>query len=131
MFDFSTRLRENAHLLSLLSHYAQIGAEDREAWQARLMQMDGLAPKDLTALHGELIAFDWIEQNTGHASFGPDGVLSACYRVTRQGLRDYRRLHGIEAAEEPAEPTEDTRPKFPRRKKDKPEPAPAATAAAE
>lgn len=126
MFDFSTRLRENAHLLALLSHYAQLGAEDRAAWQDRLMQVDGLGPKDLTALHGELIAFDWIEQNTGHVGFGPDGALSACYRVTRQGLREYRRIHGIEAAEEPPEPAEDARPKVPRRKKEKPEPvAPA------
>jgi hypothetical protein len=29
------------------------------------MQMDGVETKQLSALHGELIAFDWIEQNTG------------------------------------------------------------------
>ncbi len=98
MFDFSVRLRENAHLLALLSHYARLGSEDRTAWRDRLMQMDEVESSQLTVLHGELIAFDGIEQNTGHAVLLPDGTLSACYRVTQNGLREFRRLHGIEAA---------------------------------
>src|SRR4051812_47532738 len=99
MFDLSVRLRENAQLLALLEHYAQLGAEDRAAWRDRLMQMDGVEPQQLTVLHGELIAFDGIEQNTGHAVLLPNGTLSACYRVTQTGLREYRRLHGLDAVE--------------------------------
>ncbi len=122
MFDFPMRLRENAHLLALLSHYARLGSEDRTAWQDRVMRMDGVEPKDLTVLHGELIAFDWVEQNTGHARFRPDGTLAACYRVTANGLREFRRIHGIEYAEEHPEPAEKAHPRFTRRKKEKQEP---------
>jgi hypothetical protein len=119
MFDFSVRLRENAHLLSLLSHYAQLGTEDRTAWQNRLMQMDGVGPEQLTAMHGELIAFDWIEQNTGNAVLGPDGTLLSCYRITQHGLREIRRIQGIEVVEEQTEAAEKSSPRFPRKKKDK------------
>ena len=117
MFDFSVRLRESPHLLSLLSHYAQLGAEDRAVWQDRLMEMDGIDAKQLTTLHGELIAFDGIEQNTGHALF-KDGVLTACYRITQQGLRAFRRRHGIVVVEEVSDMAEAPQPKVPRKKKD-------------
>jgi len=117
MFDVSVRLRENAHLLSLLSHYARLGSEDRTVWRDRLMRTDGVGPEQLTALHGELIAFDGIEQNTGHAVLLPDGTLSACYRITQSGLREFRRLNGM-AAEEPTEATEKPQPRFPRKKKE-------------
>ena len=118
MFDFSVRLRENAQLLALLGHYAQAGAEDQAAWRDRLMRLDGVGPEQLTALHGELIAFDGIEQNTGHAVLLPDGTLSACYRVTQHGLREFRRLHGVEASDEQPEPAEKPQPRFPRKKKE-------------
>jgi hypothetical protein len=85
MFDLSVRLRENAHLLSLLSHYARLGSEDREAWRDRVMTLDGVGTEQLTALHVELIALDAVEQNTGHAVLLPDGTLSACYRSPRPG----------------------------------------------
>lgn len=116
MFDLSVRLRDNPDLLSLLSHYARLGSEDRTVWQDRVMRMDGVAPEGLTTLHGELIAFDGIEQNTGHAALGPDGTLLACYRITQSGLREFRRLHGVEGTEEQPEPTEKPRQRFPRKK---------------
>ena len=105
MLDFPKRLRENAQLMALLSHYAQLVAEDRTIWQDRLMLMEGVDSKQLTALHGELIAFDWIEQNTGHALGKPDGTISSCYRVTQNGLWEFRRIHGIEAVEEIRDPS--------------------------
>ncbi len=119
MLDFPKRLRENAQLLALLSHYAQLVAEDRTLWQDRLMEMEGADSKLLTALHGELIAFDWIEQNTGHALGKPDGTVSCCYRVTQNGLWEFRRIHGIEAVEEPADANEKPKLRIPRKKKDK------------
>jgi hypothetical protein len=115
MFDDSLRLRENPHLLALLSHYAQLGTEDRATWRDRLMLMEGVEPGQLSALHGELIAFDWIEQNTGQAASLADGTISACYRVTPQGLREFRRSQGGE--EECSETPEKTQPRFPRKKK--------------
>lgn len=121
MFDFSVRLRENPHLLSLLSHYAKVGCEDRTVWHDRLMRMEGVEAKELTLLHGELIAFDWIEQNTGHARWSPDGALAACYRVTQHGIREFRRIHGIEAVEDQPQPTENAQPRAPRKKKVKQE----------
>ena len=121
IFDFPKRLRENAHLLSLLSHYAQLGSGDRMVWQDRLMQMEGVEAKELTSLHGELIAFDWIEQYTGHAVVRPDGTLSGCYRITQNGLREFRAIHGILVVEEQAEAPEKPHPRIPRRKKDKQE----------
>src|SRR5436305_1306444 len=113
MLDDSLRLEENPHLLTLLSHYAQMGTEDRVTWRDRLMQMEGVEPKQLSALHGELIAFDWVEQNTGH-------TLSACYRITLNGLREYRRFHGVEIVEEPSKVVPE-KPRFPRKKKQKTE----------
>jgi hypothetical protein len=118
MFDFSMRLRENSHLLSLLSHYTLAGSGDRTTWQDRLMHMEGVEPQGLTALHGELIAFDWIEQNTGQAVLNSDGTLSACYRITQNGLREFLRIQGIEGVEERPETTEKSQPRFPRKKKD-------------
>jgi hypothetical protein len=114
MLDDSLRLQENPHLLSLLSHYAQQGAEDRATWRSRLMEMAGVEPKQLTALHGELIAFDWIEQNTGQTH-------SSCYRITLHGLREYGRLQGVEINEKSPEAQEPKAPRFPRKKKQKSE----------
>jgi hypothetical protein len=99
MFDESQRLQENPHLMALLSHYAQQATADRATWRNRLMQMDGVEPRQLSTLHGELIAFDWLEQNIGE-------TLSACYRITLNGLREYRKFHGIDINEKSPETQE-------------------------
>lgn len=74
---------ENAMLLNILERYAEPGADDREAWQDRVAEVEGVTPRELSRLHGELIAQGWVEQNTG--------VTPACYRVTLQGLRAHRK----------------------------------------
>jgi hypothetical protein len=76
------RLRSNPHLLELLSRYADLGAEDREAWQPRLMQMEGVQPPESVKLHGELLAWGRLDQNTGQ--------VPACYRITLAGVRAIR-----------------------------------------
>jgi len=124
MFDDSQRFRDNPQLLFLLSHYAQQGAEDRATWLDRLMQMEDVEPKQLSALHGELIAFEWIEQNSGQAADMKDGVIANCYRITLSGLREYGRFHGVEISEKAPEMPEK---KFPRKKKQKSD-SPAAIA---
>jgi hypothetical protein len=117
MLDESQRLRDNPHLLFLLSHYAQQGAEDRATWRDRLMQMEGVEAKELSALHGSLMAFDWIEQNSGQALMLANGTLSACYRITLNGLREYGRFHGIKIEEKAPETVEKKGPRFPGKKK--------------
>jgi hypothetical protein len=85
MFDELERLGENEDLFALLAHYARVGTADREAWQGRLALLNGAGAEDLVRLHGELIAYDWVEQNTGE--------VPVCYRLTPAGLRAFR--HGM------------------------------------
>ena len=101
MFDEWERLCGDGRLFSLLAHYAQAGAEDREAWQDRVMQMEGVGAKELARLHGELIACGWVEQNTGLTPVLKPGVAAACYRMTSAGLRALKqaRQHGRESIE--------------------------------
>jgi hypothetical protein len=89
MLDEIQRLRNNPHLVQLLWHYADLG---RETWQKRLMQMDEIDPAGLVKLHGELIAFSWVDQNTGQVPCG--------YRVTPSGLRAIQQVSGGENDEE-------------------------------
>ena len=81
------------------------------------MQMEGVEAKELSALHGSLMAFDWIEQNTGQALMLANGTLSACYRITLNGLREYGRFHGVKIEAKVPETAEKKGPKFPRKKK--------------
>jgi hypothetical protein len=87
VFDDVERLRDNQPLLDLLARYAHAGAADREAWQDRVMEVQGLQPKELARLHGELIARGWVEQNTGVTPVLKPGVAACCYRVTSAGQR--------------------------------------------
>lgn len=128
MFGESQRLRENTHLLFLLSHYAQQGAEDWTTWRDRLMQIEGVDAKQLSALHGELMAFDWIEQNTGQATGMKGGSIANCYRITLNGLREYGRFVGVEIVEKAPETLE--KKKFPRKKKQKSDSSEAAVVVA-
>jgi hypothetical protein len=79
------RLHESASLYGLLSHYVEAGAADREAWQDRRMQLDGTRAEELVKLHGELIAYGWVEQNTGVTPELGRGGVPCCYRATPAG----------------------------------------------
>jgi hypothetical protein len=83
MFDELDRLRETPALFALLSHYAALAAPDRQAWQDRAA-IDGCEGRALTKLHGELIAYGWLELNIDAGS--------ACYRVTPAGLRALKQV---------------------------------------
>ena len=87
MSDELDRLRTKPALLQLLTHYAELGTVCRETWQDRLMAMDGVESPEITKFHGELIAFSWIEQNTGNCPGIRAGTIPGCYRVTLAGLR--------------------------------------------
>ena len=82
---------EASALFRLLRHYAEAGVADREAWQDRVMSLDDLGPRELSRLHGELIAAGWVEQNTGVTPVVKRGIAAACYRITSPGLRTYRK----------------------------------------
>jgi hypothetical protein len=91
MFDELDHLREDARLAALLIHYAEKGAADREAWQDRLMALDGVPADTLVKLHGALLAFDWLEQNTGVTVVPRPAAVPQCYRITLAGQRALRR----------------------------------------
>jgi hypothetical protein len=92
MFDELDRLRDSTPLQTLLTHYAGLAAPDRHAWQDRRMELDGLEACDLTGLHGELIAYGWLEQNTGAVGAPEQRGPCGCYRVTTGGLRALKAL---------------------------------------
>jgi hypothetical protein len=97
MHDELDRLRTKNNLLLLLKHYADLAGPSRETWQDRLMAMEGFEPQEISKLHGELIAFSWIEQNTGNISVLRAGAVPACYRVTLAGLRAVQQIQAPEA----------------------------------
>lgn len=87
MFDEMDRLAEHRPLYDLLVHYAHLGGQNREAWQDRLQEFNDLEPRQISKLHGELLAYGWLEQNTGLTPILKIGQNSACYRVSTSGLK--------------------------------------------
>jgi len=98
MFDEFEHLCDTPALLRLLGHYAEAGRAQREVWQDRVMELEGVAAKDMCRLHGELIAFGWIEQNTGVTPVLKPGVAAGCYRVTPAGLRTFKEARQLRIA---------------------------------
>jgi hypothetical protein len=94
VFDELDRLRADEDLRRLLSHYASACARDREAWQDRLMSLDGVSPPELVRLHGELLAFEWIQQRTGIVGVLRPGAVPQCYRLTAAGAKALKRVAG-------------------------------------
>jgi hypothetical protein len=94
------RLRQSEALTRLLTHYAELGVADREAWQDRRMDLEGVEPRELVRLHGQLIACGWVEQNTGATPVLRPGAVAACYRVTAAGLRALRQAHDGDPGED-------------------------------
>src|SRR4051812_7645389 len=87
MFNEMERLRDVSELFSLMTHYADLAAPDRQGWHDRRMQLDGCDGRRLSRLHGELIAYGWLEQNTGVVAAARPGEAPGCYRATPAGLR--------------------------------------------
>jgi hypothetical protein len=112
MFDEVDALRDSPDLQRLLDHYVGACAADREAWQDRLMELEVVETCELVRLHGLLIAFGWLEQNTGNVPIVRAGAVPCCYRVTAAGVRTAKLVHGgvqedaeaLPAAEEEASP---------------------------
>ena len=84
--------QENPDLFDLLSHYAALAAPDRHVWQDRRMQQGESSPRAMTHLHGELIAYGWVEQNTGLTPALRKDEAPACYRITTTGMRALKQV---------------------------------------
>jgi hypothetical protein len=97
MFDEMERLRDSAELFGLLEHYAELAGPDRQAWHDRRMQLDNCEAKQLTRLHGELMAYGWLEQNTGVVPAARKDEAPGCYRVTRAGIKALAQVRSGEA----------------------------------
>ena len=82
--------RQTPRLVELLAHYAALRTPDRSIWQKRLSEMEGIDPKELSRIHEELIAFDWIEQNPSRASASPGIVLAGIYLGPVQVIQHFR-----------------------------------------
>jgi hypothetical protein len=78
MFDELERLRDGKELFELLTYYHELGVADRQVWQDRLAQMDGVESRQLVKLHGELLAYGWLEQNTGLTPALRPGAAVSC-----------------------------------------------------
>jgi hypothetical protein len=87
MFNDLDMLRNSPELQHLLGHYIGASPEDKEAWLDRLMHLEGVEDQDLVKLHGRLIAFSWIEQNSGNTPALRPGSVPSCYRATSAGRR--------------------------------------------
>jgi hypothetical protein len=86
MLDELDHLRRDVALQTLLHHYAALGREDRQRWQDRVQELAGVEERRLVRLHGELLAFGWVEQNTGNTPTLRVGAALECYRITPAGL---------------------------------------------
>jgi hypothetical protein len=93
MVDEMERLRNSEGLCELLRHYATLAKADRNAWQDRLAELPGTSPRAMILHHGELLAYGWLEQNTGLTPVLRAGCAPDCYRVTAAGLRALKNLH--------------------------------------
>jgi hypothetical protein len=92
MFDEMDRLRDVKEMQGLLIHYRDLGSLDRAAWQDRVCAREGVEPRELVRLHGELLAYGWLEQNTGIVPGATRGTAPGCYRITPAGVRALKQL---------------------------------------
>jgi hypothetical protein len=96
MFDELERLREVKELSALLEHYREVCEPDRQMWQDRLVEMEGVETRQLVKLHGELLAYGWLEQNTGVTPVLRVGAAASCYRITPAGIRALKQARTME-----------------------------------
>jgi hypothetical protein len=96
MLDEIDRLRCVDSLKCLLMHYAHLGVPDRKMWQNRLMAVEGVEPRELNGLHGELLAHGWLEQNTGVTPTLETEQAAGCYRITSAGVRALEEADTVE-----------------------------------
>jgi hypothetical protein len=98
MFDELEQLQDAPAMQHLLGQYAQAGGPGQEAWQERLMRLDGVESDELVQWHGALLAAGWVELNVGHRT--------CCYRATAAGGRALQQVRqGPTGEDDHATPT--------------------------
>jgi hypothetical protein len=100
MFDETDRLRAVEGLCALLERYAELARPDRQAWQDRILELNGVGSRELVRLHGELLAYGWVEQNTGLTPNVLRGTALSCYRITSAGVRVLKQLRAEQVSSE-------------------------------
>lgn len=90
MFDELERLRVSSELLALLEYYVLGGDADRTVWVDRISDIHGVDGRALTRLHGELIAYGWLEINLDPAGPRKPDTVVGCYRATKEGAKAHR-----------------------------------------
>ena len=98
MFDEMERLRDEKDFSACCPTTPCWRAADRQVWQDRLLEMEGVEARQLVRLHGELLAYGWLEQNTGLTPVLRRGEAPACYRITTAGLRALKQLRAEQTA---------------------------------
>jgi hypothetical protein len=98
MIEDMEHLSTGCSQYGLLCRYRDAAAGDRQAWLDRVQELGGVTGRDLVRLHGELLAYGWLEQNTGATPAGTGGGAPACYRVTPAGMRALRQARDAEPA---------------------------------
>ena len=96
MHDEMDLLLEDETLQQLLLHYGNLGKPDRQLWQDRLMELEDVSGRELAARHGELLAYGWLEQNTGLTPGAKPGAALACYRISPAGVRALKEMRSVE-----------------------------------
>ena len=91
MLDDCERLISHPELVRLLAYYVQAGAANPKTWQNRLEQLENTEPKELSKLHGRLLAYGWLEPNIG--------AVPCCYRATPADRRTLRQAEAARAGE--------------------------------
>ena len=89
--ELETNRKPMDNLKQLLIKYFKELPEERQQWLPRVMEVSGVEQKELTHLHGMLIAHGWIEQNSGYAEqLESVEKFVGCYRITSLGTREVR-----------------------------------------
>ena len=78
-------------IFGLLDHYRHVGGDDREKWVDRVMEWPDSTAKDLTRLHGTLLAAAWVEMNLAPSGRPSAGRVTECYRLTAAGRQALKR----------------------------------------
>jgi hypothetical protein len=78
-------------IFGLLDHYRCEAGDDRDKWVDRVMAWPDSTAKDLTRLHGSLLAVAWVEMNLAPAGAPGTGRVAECYRLTPAGRQALKR----------------------------------------
>jgi hypothetical protein len=88
MLDALELIRADRRLRGLLDEYHKNRArQPHKPWHDRIMALDGVEPRELSRLHGLLLANGWLETRVFAEAFSQPGTIADAYRITRDGLR--------------------------------------------